>query len=298
MDNNQNNGVVTNSSSLNVNNNANGSVQSSAVPDVNNMSRIIGADNNAGLNVGAFNYVNKTSVGGGNVASENITNASSSVVESLDVLENVNVSSNNKSEEAEKGASNNSLNKEYTGYKEPGKGRFFMLFLLFGGLMAFVYFLPDINEYLAVKKAEKYETNTVITTGSLICDFSNNRDTLTYDYNIKFYYTDSKLEELYYTVTTKGDKTLDLEKLQTTYDECKKLSDGTRELMGVSVTCKLNTSNVVQSQSIDYGAIDLDSVTSAYAEAGGLYPEFENEQSIDTIERLMNASGYSCRRVG
>lgn len=262
MDNNQNNDFVTNNTNVN-----------------NNMSRVIG-DNNSSINVGAFNKIN---------TSDQVN--SSNTVNEVNKKEFIGVTSV---------VSNDTVStkkQEYTGYKEPGNGRFFMLFLLFGGLLALIYFLPDISEYLAILKSEKEAGSTIITTGTLVCDFSNNDEHLTYDYQIKFYYTDSKLEELAYSLTTKGDKNLDLDRLQNVYDKCLVLSNNTRDLMGVSVSCKLNTSDVVLAQSLDYSVINIDSVTAAYAEAGGVYPEFENGQNIDIIERNMNASGYFCRRV-
>lgn len=300
MDNNQNNDFVTNNTSVvnatvsdglgnvstnNVGNNANSNTTTNDFVN-NNMSRIIGENNNSGINMGAFNKINTEQT------SSSVTAGVSNNSEPLEVasiVSNDNVSNTNSTISSKK--------QEYTGYKEPSNGRFFMLFLLFGGLLSLIYFLPDISEYLAIVKAEKQAGNTTITTGTLVCDFSNNDENLTYDYQLKFYYTDSKLEELDYTVTTKGDKTLDLDRLQKVYDECLVLSNNTRDLMGVSVSCKLNTSDVIQAQSLDYGVINIDSVTAAYTEAGGLYPEFENGQNIDTIERNMNASGYSCKRV-
>ena len=288
MDNNQNNDFVTNNVN-DVNATVSDELGTVSTNNVNNnMSRIIGENNNGGINVEAFNKINTS----GQINSS-VTIGVSNNAESLEATSAVNndpVSNTNSTTSNKK--------QEYTGYKEPGNGRFFMLFLLFGGLLSLVYFLPDISEYLAIVKAEKQAGNTTITTGTLVCDFSNNDENLTYDYQIKFYYTDSKLEELDYTITTKGDKSLDLDRLQKVYDECLVLSNNTRDLMGVSVSCKLNTSDVVQAQSLDYDVINIDSVTAAYAEAGGLYPEFESGQNIDTIERNMNASGYSCRRVG
>ena len=53
---------------------------------------------------------------------------------------------------------------------------------------------------------------------------------------------------------------------------------------------------VVETQTLNYNTLNVEKVTSAYIEAGGVYPEFKKGQDIDGIEKNMNASGYTCER--
>ena len=80
-------------------------------------------------------------------------------------------------------------------------------------------------------------------------------------------------------------------------NKCRLLQDQVNSLDGIKVNCSQSDSVVVETQSFTYASINEDTVTSAYIEAGGVYPEFKNEQNIDTIEKNMNASGYTCERT-
>ena len=66
--------------------------------------------------------------------------------------------------------------------------------------------------------------------------------------------------------------------------------------MNVTVSCSSKKGEVSNKQIIDYEKIDKNKVTSAYTEAGGVYPEFNKGQNIDEIESKMTSSGYKCSR--
>ena len=46
-----------------------------------------------------------------------------------------------------------------------------------------------------------------------------------------------------------------------------------------------------------YNEINEEVVTSAYVEAGGIYPDYSLNENIDQIERNMKNSGYECERI-
>ena len=52
----------------------------------------------------------------------------------------------------------------------------------------------------------------------------------------------------------------------------------------------------MEKQSFVYADLDEEKLTAAYTEAGGTYPQYQNGQDMDSIEKNMNASGYSCER--
>ena len=55
--------------------------------------------------------------------------------------------------------------------------------------------------------------------------------------------------------------------------------------------------DLVETQIMNYALLDADKVTTAFVEAGGLYPEYVNNQNIDQIEKNMNAANYKCERL-
>ncbi len=180
-----------------------------------------------------------------------------------------------------------------------GNLKYILTFILFIVLFALVYFLPDISEYInlaiANKKAEK--NNVVITTGTLKCKLENSDSKLDYSYLALFDFNDSKLTKLTYTITTKGDETVDNEDLEKLNTECKNLETHTSSETGIIVGCTLNRGSFTKKQIFNYKDIDTDKITSIYAEAGGIYPEYRLDENIDTIEKNMKASGYSCERI-
>lgn len=178
-----------------------------------------------------------------------------------------------------------------------GKLRTFFLILLFGGLLAMVIFLPDISRYIQTQKYLKTEAEQVITTGTLKCEFENSSEDLDYNYSLDFAFADSKLTRLTYLTEIRGDINLDAEKLDSLKNECDQLALNAEQLSGVSVSCGINGSVLTKKQTLNYAAIDVNEAISAYMEAGGVYPDYENGQSIDDIEKEMNASGYSCERI-
>lgn len=177
------------------------------------------------------------------------------------------------------------------------KLRTFFVILLFGGLLVMVIFLPDISSYIETQKYLKTQTEEIITTGTLKCEFENSSEELDYNYSLDFIFSDSKLTRLTYVTEIRGDINLDAEKLDLLKAECDQLALNAEKLGGVSVSCELNSSLLTKKQTLNYSAIDVNEAISAYMEAGGVYPDYENGQSIDEIEKDMNASGYSCERI-
>ena len=170
-----------------------------------------------------------------------------------------------------------------------------MAAILFIALFAIVYFLPEISE--AINNFNKSRMpEPVITNGISTCKLSRTTENLDIDNTVKFSIINSKLYKLEYITTTTGDKVEDEEELKEKNEKCILLKEYAGKLDGVSIACSLSNGSSTTKQVLDYEKLDLKKVTSAYTEAGGIYPEFKKNDNIDNIESKMKSSGYECTR--
>lgn len=182
--------------------------------------------------------------------------------------------------------------------KKGGKARTFLLVLFFGGLLAMIIFLPDISNYIETQKYLKnQESEPTITTGILKCNLETNTANMDYSHDLDFSFKDSKLTGLTFVTETRGDINLDEKALELLKSECDQLATGAEQLSGITVSCDMEDGVLTKKQVFDYDSIVVDDAITAYIEAGGIYPDYENGKSIDTIEREMNAQGYTCERI-
>ena len=190
---------------------------------------------------------------------------------------------------AEEEALNSEANKGPSGFAK------FMTILLFICLFAFVYFLGDITEYINQKKLEKETAE--ITNGRLTCTNTKDTDTLTIKIDATFIFENKGIVSLDYVTTTTGDKIKDEEELKKLSDDCKLLKNEVANYSGVTVVCSLNNGVNTVKQNFDYQNIDLEQITAAYSEAGGVYPQFKYKDDINSVQSKMIASDYSCEKV-
>lgn len=170
--------------------------------------------------------------------------------------------------------------------------------LVFVLLFTIVFFLPNINSYIAeIRNPNKSVDNALITTGTLKCSLDKVDDKYNLSYSYDFDFTDSKLDQLTYVQATVGDELVDYNELHQRLDSCNNLKSMTKGLAGIKIACSLSSGVLTEEQIINYKTINHEQVTTAYVEAGGLFPEFESDTSIDMIERNMKAAGYTCERV-
>ena len=160
-----------------------------------------------------------------------------------------------------------------------------------------VYFLPNISSYFSKLKSERELANSaVITTGTLECNLKKYDKKFDYLYESIFTYKDNMLLKLSYKVTTKGDQTIDADELSLLNQNCNNLREHVNSLEGISVRCSLNNGVNINEEELRYSLIDVDKVTTAYLEAGGVYPNYKYNEDIDKVEKSMKASGYTCNR--
>lgn len=192
---------------------------------------------------------------------------------------------------------NENLKKVEVNYTPPSKGKTILLILFFIALIAFVIFLPEITEMIDKMKSEKNAPADVkITQGTMKCTYKTNTTNLDKDYRIVFGFTDNKLETLDYRITTKGDATLDEKTLDSLADTCKKLKEEVKKIDGVSVSCDYSEGKLTEKQVFTYSDIEEKKLDAAYAESGGTMPQYSYRQDMDSIEKSMNAAGYTCFR--
>ena len=181
--------------------------------------------------------------------------------------------------------------------KPVSKFKYALMIVFFIFMFALVFFLPDITNYINIKKDLKAQENApAITTGILTCRLDRTTYIFNISYTAQFSFTDSKLNKLSYVTSTEGDAIVDSDQLDSLLSKCKLLQNEVDSLAGVKVSCNQSEGTVVETQDFTYSLINKESINSAYIEAGGVYPEFENEQNIDVIEKNMSASGYKCER--
>lgn len=192
---------------------------------------------------------------------------------------------------------NENLKKVEIEYTPPSKGRTVFTIMMFVFIIGFVIFLPDITSLINDYKANKYAVKEeVITTGKLECTLNSNTTNLDMNYSRVFKYSDSKLDSADYTITTRGDVTLDEATLNDMAAKCKILEEYTDGVNGVDVSCSYTDGKLVEKQSYVFSGLNMEELDAAFAESGGTYPDFKAGQSIESIEKTMNAAGYSCIR--
>ena len=181
--------------------------------------------------------------------------------------------------------------------KDDGPSTFkrIMAIILFLGFFAMVYFLPEISNMIT-KYQESKKPKEVITDGVSTCKLSRTSENLDISTIAKFSIINSKLYKLEYITTTIGDKVEDEEKLKKLNNSCETLKLAAGELNGVTISCSLNNGTNTTKQKLDFEKVNADEVSTAYLEAGGVYPEFKKNDNIDKIESKMRASGYECTR--
>ena len=181
--------------------------------------------------------------------------------------------------------------------KDDGPSTFkrIMAIILFLGFFAMVYFLPEISNMIT-KYQESKKPKEVITDGVSTCKLSRTSENLDINTIAKFSIINSKLYKLEYITTTIGDKVEDEEKLKKLNNSCETLKLAAGELNGVTISCSLNNGTNTTKQKLDFEKVNADEVSTAYLEAGGVYPEFKKNDNIDKIESKMRASGYECTR--
>lgn len=182
-----------------------------------------------------------------------------------------------------------------TGKKKKGHPVFLVLLMLF--LFAFVFFLPDITNFITDYMNNKTGANE-LKSGTMSCTFNTSTDNLDYAYDFSFKYEKNRLKSSRMTTTSRlADTATDSSILTERENSCQFLKTVLDENdIGMTADCSVSAAVQITTQNIDYEKLDMDFITDNITEFEGFYPEYELNQSVTTIEQELENSGYTCER--
>lgn len=181
------------------------------------------------------------------------------------------------------------------------KGGFFgrfILFLFIIFLFAFVYYLPEISQYIEdYKKAKSGIEDGSMKSGTMTCTLTkDNKDNLSTIYETTFTYTKNKLKKTEQVTSYKlKDDATSTATLDESENECQELKSALTGVSGIDVSCSKTAVLQKTIQSIDYTKFNAEEVTTNIAEYKGFYPEFQLDQSVAGIRKNLEDAGYSCQ---
>lgn len=191
--------------------------------------------------------------------------------------------------------SSNSSNNNNINYKPPGVFKTLLLIIFFGGLVAFIIFLPEIQAFVAEYRSGGTGVEE-ITSGKLKCNLETNTSNLNKSYERVFSFTDKKLQSAVYTSITKGDITSDESTLDELYNSCKIKKESVLQIDGVTIACDYSDGLLTEREHFNYKEFDLEKVKAAYTEAGVDIIEYEYGYDIDKINTEMLQAGFTCKK--
>ena len=194
---------------------------------------------------------------------------------------------------------NNGTSQKEVVVKEKGGffGRFILfLFIIF--LFAFVYYLPEISQYIEdYKKAKSGIEDGSMKSGTMTCTLTkDNKDNLSTIYETTFTYTKNKLKKTEQVTSYKlKDDATSTATLDESENECQELKLALTGVSGIEVSCSKTAVLQKTTQVIDYTKFNAEEVTTNIAEYKGFYPEFQLDQSVAGIRKNLEDAGYSCQ---
>ena len=188
-------------------------------------------------------------------------------------------------------------NQPSSDYVPPSKGKVFFMFFFFALLIGFVLFLPNITEMIHIyQSGGNQKPVEEIADGKLTCTLEKSNDNFDFNYTAIFTYSNNKLERLSLTTITKGDISKDANQLDELANKCSLLEKSVEDIDEVTIRCNYTDGELEEKQSFSLGTLDYKKLDSAFSEAGGTVPNYQYGDSVDSIEKEMNASGYTCNR--
>lgn len=216
-----------------------------------------------------------------------------------EVVKEVKPKDDNSNKEKVKNQSNDGTSQKEVVVKEKGGffGRFILfLFIIF--LFAFVYYLPEISQYIEdYKKAKSGIEDGSMKSGTMTCTLTkDNKDNLSTIYETTFTYTKNKLKKTEQVTSYKlKDDATSTATLDESENECQELKSALTGVSGIEVSCSKTAVLQKTTQSIDYTKFNVEKVTTNIAEYKGFYPEFQLDQSVAGIRKNLEDAGYSCQ---
>lgn len=171
-----------------------------------------------------------------------------------------------------------------------------VLFIVF--LFAFVYFLPEISQFIEdYKKQKSGVEDGSMKSGTMTCTLTkDNTDSLSTIYDTTFTYTKNKLKKTEQMTSYKlKDDATSTDTLDDSENECQNLKSALTDVTGIDVSCAKTAVLQKTTQIIDYTKFNAEEITTNIAEYKGFYPEYQLDQSIAGIRKNLEEAGYSCQ---
>ena len=171
-----------------------------------------------------------------------------------------------------------------------------ILFIIF--LFAFVYFLPEISQFIEDYKRQKSGVEDgSMKSGTMTCTLTrDNNDNLSTIYDTTFTYNKNKLKKTEQVISYKlKDDATSTVTLDESENECQNLKSALSTVSGIDISCSKTAVLQKTTQVIDYTKFDVEQVTTNIAEYNGFYPEYQLDQSIASIKKNLEEAGYSCQ---
>ena len=181
------------------------------------------------------------------------------------------------------------------GSKKSGHPVFLVLLMIF--LFAFVYFLPEITDYVTNYMNEKNGVNE-LKSGIMTCTYNDSTDNIDYNYELTLNYEKNRLKRSRMVTTNRlSDTATDGNVLTERQNSCEFLRTVLEENdIGMTASCSISAAVQVTTQTIDYKALNMDFITSNITEFEGFYPEYELNESVTEIANELESNGYKCER--
>ena len=166
------------------------------------------------------------------------------------------------------------------------------LLILFVVILIAIFFLPYTEKVFKYFSSNNQDSVVQeVTVGKLICTLEHDDHNNSYQYEEIYSFRDKKVESLEHTVIIQGNA----DYLYERNSECQLLQDNVDPSMNVTVSCDLSRNQMVETQYFNLINFDSSLLSTAFIEAGGIYPNAKAGDSYRSVQRSLEMSGYECK---
>lgn len=161
-------------------------------------------------------------------------------------------------------------------------------------LVIFAFFLPKVSDKIADIQGNKEIEN--LDTGQLRCSMKKNTDNLSITYEQNFKFNKKRIYTYEYKEITEGSKE-DYKDINAKDEVCRNLDKTISGASGVSISCDMTTTTASMTQEFNLSEFNSETVISGFTEVGLTYPEFMNNQDVDSVKAKVQSAGYACEKI-
>ena len=168
---------------------------------------------------------------------------------------------------------------------------FFIIFIILLLVIIFLPYIGELFDFLFPKKEDNV-SYTGISSGSLVCTLEHENNGISYYYTDTYDFENRKIRNLQHVVSIQGGTDF----LNQRNMECQTIKQTADSLPGISVDCNLSSGEMVETQYFDFSSLKNSDVSTAFIEAGGVYPNVKYGDNVSDVEKKLTISGYECRQ--